>query len=95
MALLTQDQIKQRLQDHPGWAMAYGKLTKSFQFADFKEALAFINRVGEIAEAIEHHPDIHLTDYNKVQLQTVTHDEGGVTERDFQLLAKLKEKGLG
>lgn len=95
MALLTQDQIKQQLKPYPGWAMAYGKLVKSFQFKDFQEALTFINRVGEIAEAVEHHPDIHLTDYNKVQLQTVTHDEGGITERDFGLLAKLKEKGLG
>ncbi len=95
MPLLTQDQIRQQLKVHPGWAMAYGKLTKSFQFKDFQEALAFINKVGEVAESIEHHPDIHLTDYNRVQLQTVTHDEGGITERDFLLLEKLKERGIG
>lgn len=95
MPLLTPDQIKQQLKPYPGWAMAYGKLTKTYPFKDFREALGFINRVGEIAEAVEHHPDIHLTDYNRVRLQSVTHDEGGITERDFGLLAKLKEKGLG
>ncbi|MEM3085553.1 MAG: 4a-hydroxytetrahydrobiopterin dehydratase [Halobacteria archaeon] len=95
MGLLTPDQIRRHLKSHPGWAVARGKLAKTYSLKDFREALGFINKVGEIAEAVEHHPDIHLTDCNKVQLQSVTHDEGGITERDFLLLRKLKEKGLG
>lgn len=95
MPLLTRDQIEQQLKPYPGWAVASGKLVKTYRFTDFKEALAFIHRVGEVAEEVEHHPDLHLTDYNRVRLETVTHDEGGITERDFLLLEKLKERGLG
>jgi 4a-hydroxytetrahydrobiopterin dehydratase len=95
MGLLTPDRIQRQLKPHSGWTVAGGKLAKTYTFGDFKEALAFINKVGGIAEAMEHHPDIHLTDYNKVRLETVTHDEGGITERDFALLERLQATGLG
>jgi len=62
-------------------------LEKEYQFKDFKEALAFTNRVGELAEAQGHHPDIFLT-WGKVKLTIWTHKIGGLTESDFILAAR-------
>jgi 4a-hydroxytetrahydrobiopterin dehydratase len=65
-------------------------LTRTFSFKDFSGALAFVNRVGEKAEAADHHPDIDIR-YNKVRLSLVTHDAGGLTAKDFDL-ASVVEK---
>jgi 4a-hydroxytetrahydrobiopterin dehydratase len=65
-------------------------LEKSYSFPDFKEALAFTNRVGEIAEAEGHHPDIHLA-WGKVTLTIWTHKIDGLTESDFILAARADE----
>ncbi len=66
-----------------GWIEEVRGLTKTFAFADFKEALAFINRVGTVAEKLQHHPDISLRNYNTVTIITVTHDKDNtVTEKD-------------
>lgn len=69
-----------------GWKEEVRGLTKTFAFADFKEALAFINRVGAVAEKLQHHPDIALRNYNTVTVLTVTHDKDNtVTEKDRML----------
>ena len=65
-------------------------LEKSFSFSDFKEALAFTNRVGEIAESEGHHPDVYLA-WGKVKLEIWTHKIDGLTESDFVLAAKADE----
>ena len=65
-------------------------LTKTFEFDDFKGALAFTNRVGELAEDQGHHPDIYLT-WGKVRLDIWTHKIDGLTESDFVLAAKVEE----
>jgi 4a-hydroxytetrahydrobiopterin dehydratase len=62
-------------------------LEKEYSFDDFREALAFTNRVGEVAEKEGHHPDIYLT-WGKVKLQIWTHSVGGLSENDFILAAK-------
>ena len=56
---------------------------------DFKEALGYLNRVGELAEAEQHHPDLHLTGYRKVRIELTTHAIGGLSENDFILAAKI------
>ena len=66
------------------------QLENSFKFRDFKEALAYTNQVGKIAEKQGHHPDIYLT-YGQVRLQLSTHHAGGLTENDFILAAKINE----
>jgi len=66
------------------------KLRKQFTFEDFKEALAFVNKVGEVAEQEQHHPDIKIV-YNKVQIEIFTHAVGGLSENDFILAAKIDE----
>jgi 4a-hydroxytetrahydrobiopterin dehydratase len=63
-------------------------LEKEFKFKDFKQALDFTNRIGEIAEEEQHHPDIYLT-WGKVRIETFTHKVDGLTENDFILAAKM------
>ena len=72
----------------PGWELQDGAITKLYKFKDFLEAMAFVNRVAESAEAADHHPDI-LIRYNRVKLTLVTHSAGGLTEKDFQLAGKI------
>lgn len=68
------------------WQEKNNKLVAEFEFADFSEALAFANRVGEIAESINHHPDIAIHDYKNVRIETTSHDAGEtITEKDYQL----------
>ncbi len=73
-----------------GWKLVQGHhLEKEFKFKDFKSALAFTNRVGDLAEAQGHHPDIHLA-WGKVRITTWTHAIDGLTESDFVLAAKIE-----
>ena len=73
-----------------GWSVIDNKkIRKEFTFKDFKEALVFVNNVGEIAEAEGHHPDIHLTDYKHAAIELSTHATGGLSENDFIVAAKI------
>lgn len=65
------------------------KITKEYKFKNFKEALAFVNKVGEIAESEGHHPDINLHGWNKVTVTLSTHAIGGLSENDFILASKI------
>jgi 4a-hydroxytetrahydrobiopterin dehydratase len=72
-----------------GWKKSRNYLERKFVFKDFKEALKFVNKVGKIAERIQHHPDIIMQNWNQVIIRTITHDVGyKVTNRDIKL-AKL------
>ena len=90
--LLTDPQISDRMREVPGWTRKGTYIERSWTFEDFPPALAFINRVGELAEAMNHHPDIYNS-WNKVRLRLTTHDRGGLTALDFELAAKID--GLG
>jgi len=77
------------------WIEADNTLQKAFHFADFKTALAFVNSVGEIAESVQHHPDICIKDYNKVFISTTTHDKGNmITARDRELASAIDKVGI-
>jgi 4a-hydroxytetrahydrobiopterin dehydratase len=69
------------------WQIEAGQLAKTFQFHHFRESLAFVNKIGELAEAAGHHPDIDIR-YNRVTLTLSTHDAGGLTAKDFDLALK-------
>jgi 4a-hydroxytetrahydrobiopterin dehydratase len=69
------------------WAEVDGALEREFRFADFAEALAFVNRVGELAEAEDHHPDVAIH-WNRVTLRWWTHVANAITDRDRELAAK-------
>jgi 4a-hydroxytetrahydrobiopterin dehydratase len=84
MAALSAQQVSSLLSSLPDWQIEGGELVRTFKFADFVTALGFVDRVGELAEAAGHHPDIDIR-YNKVRLALVTHDAGGLTNKDFEL----------
>ena len=67
-----------------GWEEVDGALQREFRFGDFAEALAFVNRVGELAEARDHHPDVAIH-WNRVTLRWWTHARDAITERDAEL----------
>jgi 4a-hydroxytetrahydrobiopterin dehydratase len=73
----------------PGWDLDYPFLKREFAFQDFAAALSFVNRVGALAEAEGHHPDIHLTEYKHVELVLFTHAIDGLSDNDFVLARKI------
>ena len=73
-----------------GWRVDGDTLFKRFEFANFAESLAFVNTVGEIAEAADHHPDITFG-WGYAELRTTTHDRGGITDVDLALIGKIDQ----
>lgn len=91
---LSKSEVQERLRTLNGWKLDDDEIEKEFKFADFKEAMAFVNLVAEAAETANHHPDIEIS-YNKVEMTLSTHSEGGVTEKDFDLAAKIETAAGG
>jgi len=90
MALLSDAEIEQRLQDGEGWQRGEGAtIEREWRFRDFAAAIAFVNRVAELAEAANHHPDVLLHSWNKVRLTLSTHSQGGLTDADFRLAGEI------
>jgi 4a-hydroxytetrahydrobiopterin dehydratase len=83
MAKLSGSDAQQRMKRLNGWSLDGDAVRKQFTFANFVEAIAFVNRLVPIAEAADHHPDI-LISYKRVTLTYSTHSEGGLTEKDFE-----------
>jgi len=84
MKPLTEEELQDRLAKTPVWKLDDGNLVREWTFADFPAAIAFVQQVAVLAQQAEHHPDIDIR-YNRVRLALSTHDEGGITERDFAL----------
>lgn len=89
MPQLPPKTIEERLASLPNWKLKSPEIVREVEFADFAAAMAFVNRVAEKAELAGHHPDIDIR-YNRVRLALVTHDAGGLTERDFDLAASIE-----
>ena len=70
------------------WPQVDGKLSKSFEFETFKQALDFINQIGTVAEVMNHHPEIRNV-YNKVDILLFTHDKSQITQKDYNLAEKI------
>ena len=85
---LTGEELSRRAAGLPDWRIGGDRLSRIFLFPDFKSALDFVNRVGGVAEEQGHHPDIHLT-WGRADIETWTHDAGGITESDFTLASKI------
>jgi 4a-hydroxytetrahydrobiopterin dehydratase len=88
--ILSEDEIASRLKDLNDWQAEDGKLKRRYTFANFAESLAFVNRVGEVAEAADHHPDITFG-WGYAEIETTTHDRGGITDADFALANKINQ----
>lgn len=86
---LERDEIDSRLKELNGWSRQGEKLTKRFKFDNFADSLAFVNKVGEIAEAADHHPDIKFG-WGYAEIETTTHDRSGVTDFDLDLVTKIE-----
>ncbi|HEY8549922.1 MAG TPA: 4a-hydroxytetrahydrobiopterin dehydratase [Vicinamibacterales bacterium] len=82
MPRLSDSEIADRLKTVPEWARDGDRIRREFVFPTFPDAVAFIVRVGFEAEAVDHHPDIHVH-YRRVTLVYWTHSEGGLTQKDF------------
>jgi 4a-hydroxytetrahydrobiopterin dehydratase len=92
MAALTDHEIEQRLAGGE-WQRQGQEIVRELKFADFVKAIAFVNRVAQAAEDANHHPDILVHGYNRVRLTLSTHSQGGLTEADFALAARIDRLG--
>ncbi|GJM19439.1 MAG: putative pterin-4-alpha-carbinolamine dehydratase [Phycisphaeraceae bacterium] len=81
---LSDNEVAKQLERAPDWSEISGEIQRTFQFDDFKQSMAFVNRVADYAERAQHHPDMMIR-YDKVTLTVSTHDAGGITAQDFEL----------
>jgi len=92
MTVLDDAEIDRRLAAAEGWVRGDGSsIVRQWTFADFAAAIAFVNRVAEIAEAANHHPDILVHGWNRVRLTLSTHSQGGLTDADFRLAGQIDD----
>lgn len=87
---LSDEEIKHALMALPGWNAENRNLRRRFEFNNFAESLAFVNRVGALAEQQDHHPDITFG-WGYAEFFITTHDAGGVTQKDFDLAEKIEQ----
>jgi 4a-hydroxytetrahydrobiopterin dehydratase len=92
MATLSDQEIDERLAEVE-WEREDDQIARELKFADFAEAMAFANRVAEVAEELDHHPDILVHGWNRVRLTVTTHSEGGLTAGDFELASRIDALG--
>lgn len=89
---LSDSEVKGKLGSVSSWQLAKGKLHKEYKFESFEEAMKFVNSVASVAASLNHHPEIFNV-YNKVTLDINTHDEGGITELDFEFARRVDALG--
>ena len=85
---LAKSRIKPELTKTGGWRLRGKRISRLFVFDDFMGVIRFLNRVARLAEDMNHHPDITIN-YNRIKLSLTTHDEGGLTIKDFKLARKI------
>jgi 4a-hydroxytetrahydrobiopterin dehydratase len=90
---LSTEQVRENLRAVPQWRLTDDgkRIRREWRVKDFATALDFFARVGQVAEAEDHHPDLHLTGYRNVAIELSTHAVGGLTENDFILAAKIDQ----
>ena len=87
---LSDLEIQRALGKLPGWSRRGGQLTKTYRLKSFPAAIAFVSRVADAAERMNHHPDIDIR-YTKVTFALSTHDAGGITQKDLALAAEIED----
>lgn len=90
MQLLTEQACKTAMDGLPNWQYVAGKLSLSLTFNDFNEAWAFMSEVALVATKMDHHPNWHNV-YNRVNIELITHDLGGITEKDIALAQAVND----
>ncbi len=89
MAKLEKAEIERRLGALPGWEFKDDAIGKLYRFKAFMDGIALLNWVAEMAEAADHHPDVKIN-YTRITFFCSTHDQGGVTEKDFKLASQIE-----
>lgn len=89
MAVLSDAEIRNRISNHPGWEHKDNSLVKKFELGGFMDVVGMVNDVAGPSEAADHHPDMFIN-YRRITFTLATHDQGGVTEKDFALLAEIE-----
>ena len=79
---LSDADIARGLAASPGWKLEAGALVRQYVFASFPDAIAFVTRLAFDAQEADHHPDLTVS-YKRVTVRWSTHDEGGITDKDF------------
>ena len=90
MAALSKPEIQQKLKTMHDWSHQGKSIHKKYTFKSFMPAIGFVNKIAEAAEQAGHHPDITIN-YSVVEIALSTHSEGGVTQKDFDLAAKIDQ----
>lgn len=86
----TADEIAARLSDHPDWTLGEdGQLHAALSFKNFAQVMLFVNAVAHLAESADHHPDLFIHDWSKLHITLSTHSAGGITDKDFALIAQI------
>lgn len=88
MTLLGPEELAMIEQDCPGWYVKNSVLERVVTFSTFPDGIAFVNRVADLAEEMGHHPDIVIR-YTEITLTLSTHSEGGITDKDIRLAARI------
>jgi 4a-hydroxytetrahydrobiopterin dehydratase len=88
MSVFSAEILKEKLGSVPEWKLEGKEIVRHFEFPDFLFAMTFVNQVADKAEKAGHHPDIDIR-YNKVRLALISHDKGGLTERDFKMAREI------
>jgi 4a-hydroxytetrahydrobiopterin dehydratase len=93
MAVVEKDEAEAQLEKLPGWRISHAgkRIRKDWTVKNFATGLDFFQRVGQLAEADNHHPDLHLEGYRNVWIELSTHAIGGLSENDFILAAKIND----
>ena len=86
--VLGQDEITAKLEGSD-WRQEGKEIVRDWEFENFQQAIDFVNRVAEVAEEANHHPDLLVHDWNKVRLSLTDHHSGGLTDADFQMAGRI------
>ena len=86
---LTRAEAEERARLVPEWTLDFPRISRRFELPDFRKALAWVNRVGMLAEEQGHHPDFHITSWNRVELVLWTHAVGGLSDNDFVMAREI------
>lgn len=90
MPRLSEADLAKELASLPGWSVSDGMMRKKFAHPSFPEAVVFVNAVAQLAEVANHHPDVDIR-YSDITLSLVTHDAGGITDKDVALARQVEE----
>jgi 4a-hydroxytetrahydrobiopterin dehydratase len=86
---LSDSEVQTSLQTLPGWSLEGGAIVKTYKFGKFADGIAFVQRVAQAADAMDHHPDIDIR-YTRIRVALSTHDAGGITEMDVKLASRVE-----